>query len=52
MNCASHEYLCQLNFGFSRSGAFLRHIQRNPFRTVAVLFQTSALLADSWPPLA
>ncbi|MNL48892.1 hypothetical protein D3C87_1717790 [compost metagenome] len=52
MNCASHEYLCQLNRGFSNSGAFLRSIQRSPLRMVAVLFQTSALLADSWPPLA
>jgi hypothetical protein len=52
MNCASHEYLCQLGRGFSSSGASWRPSQRRPFMMVAALFQTSALLADNWPPLA
>ncbi|MNR03394.1 hypothetical protein D3C85_1192840 [compost metagenome] len=52
MNWASHEYLCQLGLGFSSRGALRRHIQRRPFTMVAALFQTSALLADNWPPLA
>lgn len=52
MNCSSQEYLCQLKRGLSSSGALLRPSQRRPLSTVAALFQTSALLADSWPPLA
>ena len=34
------------------SGASCRSIHFMPFSTVAQLFQTSALLAESWPPLA
>ena len=52
MNSAIQEYLCQLGFGLTSSGASRRIIHLRPWRMVAVLFQTSALLTESWPPLA
>jgi hypothetical protein len=36
----------------SSNGASVRSIHFIPFSRVLVLFQTSALLAESWPPLA
>ncbi len=51
-NSAIQEYLCQEGFGFTSNGASLCAIHLMPLRIVAQLFQTSALLADSWPPLA
>ncbi|CAH2776081.1 MAG: hypothetical protein PPHEINF_0916 [uncultured Paraburkholderia sp.] len=42
----------RLGTGLTSSGASRVSIQRRPFSTVAALFQTSALLAESWPPLA
>jgi hypothetical protein len=38
--------------GFTSSGAPGDSIHLIPFSTVAQLFQTSALDAESWPPLA
>ena len=52
MNSAIQLYLCQLGAGFISSGASRRSIQRRPWSTVEVLFHTSALLAESCPPLA
>src|SRR5664280_2237818 len=51
-NSPIQEYLCQLGLGFINSGASRLNIQRSPLMIVEVLFQTSALLADNWPPLA
>lgn len=38
--------------GLTSSGASRVSIQRRPLSTVAALFQTSALQAESWPPFA
>jgi hypothetical protein len=46
------EALCQDGFGFTNSGAPGDIIHCIPFSTVAQLFQTSALEAESWPPFA
>src|SRR6266568_7818188 len=52
INSASHEYLCQDGRKFIRSGASCLNIHFKPFAIVPQLFQTSALLAESWPPFA
>ncbi len=52
MNCAIQEYLCQDGFGFTSSGAPGRVIHLMPLKIVDHRFHTSALEADSWPPLA
>ena len=51
-NSASQAYLCQVGLGFISSGASLRSIHLSPLSKVDQWFQTSALLAESWPPLA
>ncbi len=51
-NSASQEYLCQLGERLSESGASRRASHLMPFITVGQEFHTSALLAESWPPLA
>ena len=52
MNSAIHENLCQLGFGLTSRGASLFSIHLIPLTIVLGWFQTSALDADSWPPLA
>jgi hypothetical protein len=52
MNSANHDSLCQLGLGLTSSGASLLSIHFRPLSTVEVWFQTSALEAESWPPLA
>ena len=52
MNSANQEYLCQLGAGFTSSGLAGLVMSSIPCQTVAQRFHTSALLADSWPPLA
>jgi len=51
-NSASHENLCQLGSGLRRSGASRLSIQPMPLAMVDQWFHTSALLAESCPPLA
>ena len=51
-NSASHEYLCQEGRGLSSNGASPLASHFRPLRTVPQEFHTSALLAESWPPLA
>jgi hypothetical protein len=51
-NSANHAYLCNVGMGLTNSGASGRSIHFMPFTIVDQLFHTSALLADSWPPLA
>ncbi len=52
MNSANQESLCQLGLGLTSSGASLLSIHLRPLTIVDQWFQTSALDADSWPPLA
>jgi hypothetical protein len=52
INSANHDSLCQLGFGLISSGASFFSIHFRPLTRVDVWFQTSALEADSWPPLA
>jgi hypothetical protein len=52
MNSAIQDSLCQDGVGFISSGASRRIIHWTPWSTVESLFQTSALQAESWPPLA
>ena len=51
-NSASQEYLCQLGAGFMSNGALAVNIHLRPLSSVEGLFQTSALLTESCPPLA
>ncbi len=52
MNSANHDSLCQLGRGLTSSGASLLSIHLMPLRMVDQWVQTSALEAESWPPLA
>ena len=52
MNSANQLSLCQDGLGLTSSGASRRDIHLMPFITVCQLFQTSALEAESCPPLA
>ena len=52
MNSIIQDSLCQDGDGLTRSGAPGVVIHLRPFHTVAQLFHTSALEAESWPPLA
>ena len=52
MNSAIQESLCQDGLGLTSNGAPLLNIHFIPLNTVAQLFQTSALEAESCPPLA
>src|SRR5690625_1751669 len=51
-NSAIQLYLCQEGLGFISNGASRLSIHFIPLKMVDVLFQTSALHADSCPPLA
>ena len=51
-NSAIQLSLCQVGAGFMSSGASLLSIHLRPLRMVDGWVQTSALEADSWPPLA
>ncbi len=51
-NSAIQLYLCQEGSGFISSGASGVNIHLMPFSTVDQEFHTSALEAESWPPLA
>ncbi|MCY1234459.1 hypothetical protein D9M72_470420 [compost metagenome] len=52
MNSANQLSLCQLGRGLTSSGASLRSIHFRPLMMVDQWVQTSALEADSCPPLA
>ncbi len=52
MNSAIHDSLCQLGLGLTKRGASLRIIHLRPLKIVPQRVQTSALEAESWPPLA
>ena len=52
MNSAIQDSLCQEGFGLTSNGASFLVIHLMPLRIVAQLVQTSALLAESCPPLA
>ena len=51
-NSIIQDSLCQEGEGWTSSGASLRSIHFRPLRKVLGWFQTSALEAESWPPLA
>jgi hypothetical protein len=52
MNSANQLSLCQLGVGLTSSGASALNIHFRPLSRVDGWVQTSALEAESWPPLA
>ena len=52
MNSRNHDNLCQLGLGLTSKGASFLSIHFRPLKMVELWFQTSALEAESCPPLA